>query len=63
MSEASGVTVSPLAYSSAIDLLEASDSEHVVGGLTIFTSSSACGRPTIVVINQLDTEECVQIKL
>lgn len=57
------LVVSSLAYENAIDLLSETEGEQQFGGLTLFRSKTECGKPTIVIINQLDTEECVQIIL
>lgn len=57
------LVVSSLAYEDAIDLLETAEQEQEVGGLTFFRSKTGCGKPAIVVLNQLDSAGCVQIIL
>lgn len=57
------MTVDSLAYDSAIDLLAETEGEHVIGEMIVFSTTSPCGRPSIVVINQLDTRGCMLIKL
>lgn len=56
-------TVESLSYGDAIDLLESAQDEKHIGGLIVFAAKTACGKPTIVVINQHDSGECVQITL
>ncbi len=55
--------VSQIGYEDAIGLLSTAESVKEVGCLTTFKSKTEEGRPVIVIMNQLDSEECVQILL